>query len=191
MLKPAILYKDEILKKMSEKLYSDELFYYIGYEHGHELPDLTPRDNVYQYAIVDSNNELLGYFSYVIEFDDTVDKFGLIALSDRRSYTLGHDVYKEMERLIKQHRRIEWRMIGGNKVFKHYYNLCTSYGGYAHRLHSVIKSRWGYLDEWIFEIVHGSPFKAALRIENEEKLMELAKSGLLTSAHNEPKLESE
>ena len=176
---------------MSEILYSDEWFFYSGYEHCHELPDLTPRDNVYQYAIVDSNDKLLGYFSYIIEFDDTVNKFGLISLTDRASYTLAYDVYYEMEKLIKDHRRVEWRMIGGNKVFKHYYKLCTNYGGYAHRFHSVIKSRWGYLDEWIFEIVHGSPFKAVLRYESPEKLMDLAKNGVITSAHYEPKLESE
>lgn len=44
MLVPAVLYKNEILKKFQEKLYTKEMFYYMGYVHCHELPDLTPRD---------------------------------------------------------------------------------------------------------------------------------------------------
>lgn len=171
MLVPAVLYKNEILKKFQEKLYTKEMFYYMGYVHCHELPDLTPKDNDYKYAIIDSNNELIGYFAYCIEWDDTVDKFGLMSLSDKKSYLLGKDVFDKMEELIANYRRVEWRMIGGNPVFNNYYELCKRHNGYAHRFHQVTKSEWGYLDEWIFEIINPNYWEkfSSVQVQNRRE----------------------
>ena len=56
MLKPAIIYKDEIIKCMQEYFYTDDMMYETG-GLGNWLPDIQeePEYGKFQYAIVDSN----------------------------------------------------------------------------------------------------------------------------------------
>lgn len=153
MLKPAVLYKDEIEREFAQWLYTDELFYYIGYAHANVPPTIEPSDNVYQYAIVNGNN-LIGYFSYMIQPEtDCVYNFGWYSF-DPGNTTVVTDVLRKMEELIKDYRRIEWKMVGGNKVEKYYKQFCKKHNGNYVVLHDVGKDVHGqYRDELIFEIV--------------------------------------
>ena len=183
MLKPAYLYKEELEKKFAAVMYDDDYFLYMGYAHGHELPKIEPKDNVYQWAIIskgqksiisqselrpDTNNynhilnreikdtqdKVIGYFAYVYQPEaDTVMNFGLYSF-DRGNPTIGKDVFTKMKELVEKHRRIEWRVIGGNPVIRHYDKFCYMNGGRRVTLHNVIKDPNGiYRDEHIYEIV--------------------------------------
>lgn len=152
MLVPALAYKEDIEKAFAWELYEDNYFYYCGYPST-EIPEIKTEENRYQYAILDKDGYLTGYFTYrICPATDTVGSFGLYAF--RPSTVLGKDIYKKMRELIKIHRRIEWRMIGGNKVQPTYDHLCRKFGGNKVVLHDVCKDIHGnYHDEHIYEIV--------------------------------------
>lgn len=167
MLKPAMLYKDELEKKFAEVMYDDDYFLYMGYAHGHELPKIGAFDNQYQWAIVSPekfklyggmksvhiSEKVIGWFAYQAQPEtDTVLNFGLYSF-DRGNPIIGEDVFCIMTELL-DHRRLEWRVIGGNPVIKHYDKFCWRNGGNKVTLHNVVKDRNGvYRDEHIYEIL--------------------------------------
>ena len=167
MLVPAIVYKDEIEKQFAKRMYSDDMFYYQGYAHGHEMTEIKPQDNVYQWAIVGYNlkdyarNFVIGYFAYRIDpATDNVYNFGLYSF-DKGNALIGYDVFKKMEELINEHHRIEWRCVGGNPALRGYkkfaMRIATKHPHWIvnmHQMRDVTKDNQGnYHDEYIFEIV--------------------------------------
>ena len=167
MLVPAMFYKDEIEKQFAKRMYDDDMFYYQGYAHGHEMAEIKPQDNLYQWAIMGYSliscgyTLPIGYFSYRIDpATDNVYNFGLYSF-DKGNALIGHDVFKKMEELINEHHRIEWRCVGGNKAlrgyvrFMEYIHKKYGYYVYKHRLTDVTKTPHGnYRPEHIFEIVN-------------------------------------
>lgn len=156
MLAPAILYKDEIIKKLLEYNYSDDMFFYNGWL-GNSLPSIEADSDgeLFQYAIVD-NEKLIGYLTYRVNwYSSCANCFGLFSF-DRKSSTIGLDVYREIKKLINQYHihRLEWRMVGGNPVEKHYDNFCRKYNGKKFVLTDVIKDKYGkYHNDVIYEII--------------------------------------
>lgn len=151
MLVPAIVYKEEIKKQFAKRMYDEDMFYYQGYAYGHEMTEIEPQDNLYQWAIVGQITEkeatiipaaennalkwipykyhygqkLIGYFSYRINpATDNVYNFGLYSF-DKGNALVAHDVFKKMEELIKEHHRVEWRCVGGNPALRGYENFAT------------------------------------------------------------------
>lgn len=149
MLVPAMLYKDEIEKQFAKRMYDDDMFYYQGYAHGHELSEIKPQDNLYQWAIMGQITEventivpdvensgykcishkyhygqkLIGYFAYRIDPNtNNVYNFGLISF-DKGNALIAHDVFEKIEELILNHHRVEWRCIGGNPALRGYKNF--------------------------------------------------------------------
>jgi len=157
MLVPAILYKDEIYKKFSEHNYSDEMFFYSGYL-GNQMPNIENNSDgaYYHYAILDDYGELIGYFTYYIDwYSSNVCNFGLYAF-DKNNVVIGYDVYKEIKKIINDYHihRIEWRMVGGNPVEKHYDRFCKRYKGKKFVLTDSIKDRYGkYHNDIVYEII--------------------------------------
>lgn len=154
MLVPAILYKEEIEKAFAKELYTNDYFYYYGYAYGNSLPEIKAEDRLYQYAIVNKDKQLIGYLSYWIDSNsDTVNNFGLYSF-DRGNFIIGKDLFEKLEELISKHHRIEWRMVGGNPVKKHYDKFCSKHNGNVAVLHDACKDDRGvYHDQYIYEIV--------------------------------------
>lgn len=154
MLVPAILYKEEIEKAFSKELYTENYFYYCGYAYCNSLTEIKAEDNVYQYAIIDKNEKLVGYLAYRVNPNtDSIYNFGLYSF-DKGNFIIGKDLFEKMEELVKKHHRIEWRMIGGNPVKKHYDKFCEKHNGNVVILHDVCKDdNDNYHDEYIYEIV--------------------------------------
>ena len=156
MLKPAILYKDQLDKAFASVLYSEPYFYYTGYAGCNTLPTIKDQDDYYQFAIVsDVDGEtLIGYFAYHIDAaTDTVNNFGLFSF-EHKGVVVPRTILAELEKLIAIHHRVEWRVIDGNPVVRHYDAFCEKYGGNKVTLHAVTKDLEGnYRDEHIYEIV--------------------------------------
>ncbi len=154
MLVPAILYKEEIEKAFAKELYTENYFYFYGYAYGNNLPEIKAEDRRFQYAIVNKDKRLIGYLSYWIDSNaDTVNSFGLYSF-DKGNFIIGKDLFEKLEELIEKHHRIEWRMIGGNPVKKHYDKFCNKHNGNVVVLHDVCKDdRDIYHDEYIYEII--------------------------------------
>ena len=114
MLKPAILYKEEIITSLMENNYTEDMMYYSGYL-GNALPSIEEDTNgkLYQYAIVD-DGKLIGYFTYQIDwYSSCVYGCGLFSF-DRGNILVGKDVFDKLEELIKTLHRVEWRAVCGN-----------------------------------------------------------------------------
>lgn len=155
MLKPAILYKDELTEEFAKRIYTKGYFYYVGYPYSFSLPKIEVKDNYYQYAIVDEDDKLLGYLAYTVCSDsNNVCNFGLYSF-DEGNIRVIRDVYKELERLINRFHRVEWRCIGGNHAAHGYDAFCKKHGGNKIILHDVIKDLDGnYVDEYVYEIIN-------------------------------------
>ena len=170
MLVPALLHKGELLGKFVQEMYTDKYFYYSGYGYSHELPNIEDKcqDCVYQYAVVDRKENVLGWFAYRIYPDlKSVENFGLYAFKDsaysafKSALILGRDVYNEIQRLIQEYHRVSWRVISGNPVIRSYDKL---YKQFSHdtrfhtnrvELHDVtIDPHGNYHNEIIYEIIN-------------------------------------
>ena len=155
MLIPALLFKEEILKEFSRIIYTEDFFYYSGYTGCFELPDIKDCDNLYQYAIV-NKNKVIGYLTYAVDpYVNCVRNFGLISF-DKGNYIIGRELFNEMESLIKKYHRVEWQMIGGNPIKKHYDRFCEEHNGRVVVLHDANRNPNGeYCDVYIYEVVGG------------------------------------
>ena len=157
MLVPAILYKEEIVKSMQEYFYTTDMLYETG-SIANWTPEIVdcPSESQFQYAIVDKNKKLVGFLGYWVDwYVSKAYNFGLFSF-DRGNPTIGIDVLRELNYLIKKCRvhRIEYNMISGNSVENHYDKFCYHYGGKKIFLTDVLKDREGnYHNCVIYEII--------------------------------------
>lgn len=158
MLIPAILRKEEILHEFQKLQYTDDLMYEAGCCDNY-MPDIVgePDKETYQYAIVDSKDKLVGYVSYSIDwYSSQAHRFGLMSF-DRGNPLIGKALFEIMEKLINELKlhRIEWYMVGGNPVERHYDNFCGKYNGRKIVLRDTFKDRHGeYHDSITYEIIN-------------------------------------
>lgn len=155
MLVPAVLYKDEIQKIMKAYYYTEDMMYMTGSLDNWNLNiSDCPDDKTYQYAIV-SNDKLIGYFGYSIDwYSDCAYNFGVISF-DRGNPIIGKNVFNRMEKLVARHHRVEWRMVGGNPIEESYDKFCEKHYGNKYVLKDRFKDREGnYHDDIIYEILN-------------------------------------
>ena len=155
MLVPAILYKEQIINKMQEYFYTDDMMYEVG-DIDNYTPNIAdePDRYTFQYAIVDKHKNLIGYMSYAIDwYASCVYNFGLFSFN-RRNILVGRDLFTKMEELVHKFHRIEWRMVGGNPVENSYDKFCNKYNGTKYIMKDVFRDRDGnYRDSIIYEII--------------------------------------
>lgn len=162
MLVPAVRYKAELDMLFADILYSDEYFFYSGDPASRWLPDLNPEAGRFDWAVVDpSKDRVIGYMSYRIDSTcSTCYSFGIYCF-DKGNPVFGADVGKLFKKLVKCYHRIEWRMIQGNPVQRHYDKLLEYYGKhgyYANRvfLHDRCREENGtWHGEFFYEICNG------------------------------------
>ena len=158
MLIPAIIKKTEILDAFKQFYYTDDMLYETG-SLDNWTPNIQdePASGVYQFAIVNSNNDLIGYLDYHIDwYNSCANRFGLFSF-DRGNPIVGKDLYDELNKLLNIYKlhRIEWRMVGGNPVERGYDKICERFNGTKHILRDAIKDKFGkYHDDIIYEIIN-------------------------------------
>jgi hypothetical protein len=158
MLVPALMYKDELLRAFAKELYTEKYFYFWGGSPT-MLPNIKDDDCKYQFAIVNpSDNKLIGYLCYCVYPDiDSVEQFGLYSFDSDYGFVVGMDLKGKLNELIERHHRVEWRMISGNPVQRHYDYFLNNYNGTLSVRHDVCKDDLGnYHDEYIYEVVRGN-----------------------------------
>ena len=156
ILKPAVLYKDELIDNFKKVLYTQDYFYYCGWDCGSELPQIKPREGLYQYAIIDSD-KVVGFFTYEFNvYVDAVRNFGLFSF-DRGNPVVGKDIFKKMRELIKIHHKVEWSVVDGNPVMPYYDRFCNKYGGNKLRFRDATKDLNGnYIDTFMYEVINSN-----------------------------------
>ena len=98
------------------------------------IPEIkTPNGESFNYVVVDNeeSGNLLGYFSYSINWRTrALYDFDLYSFSKNNSI-IGIDIFRHLKQVIKTNKihRIEYNMIEGNPVEKHYDKFAKHYGG--------------------------------------------------------------
>ena len=131
MLKPAQLYKDQLLKEYVKTWYKPENIYYTGWT-GDSVPEI-PNNNYdsHHFVSVDKNNNLIGYISYSVDWVTmNADRFGIISF-DRGNIEFAKDVYKVIRDLFEVYHmnRISWRCYVENPAIRGYRNFIKRHGG--------------------------------------------------------------
>ena len=156
MLVPAILYKEEITKGMQKYFYTDDMLYETGCMENW-TPNIfdCPDGGQIQYAIVNSNNKLIGYLAYTIDwYASKAYNFGLFSF-DRGNPLIGKEVFNKLEELVSTLHRVEWRAVGGNPACRGYDAFIKRHNGNKHILKDAIKDNKGnYHDDIIYEIIN-------------------------------------
>ena len=157
MLVPAILHKDEILKKFKEYYYTDDMMYETS-SLDNWSPEIfeNPNQGNFQYAIIDSKKNVVGYIAFYIDwYSQSAYNFGILSF-DRGNPAVGEALSEIMGQLLHVYmlHRIEWRMVGGNPIEKHYDAFCDKYNGRKIELRDVFKDKRGkYRNCYIYEII--------------------------------------
>lgn len=131
MIKPAILYKDQLTEKFAETWYDPDYMYYYDTTPG--IPDIADKpDNQYQFVSVDENDKVVGYFSYwVYEPSKRAMNFGLIAFR-KGSRVFMKDAIQMFKDMFEKYgvESAEWRCYAdnywANRLYKRVINI---YGG--------------------------------------------------------------
>ena len=156
MLAPAILYKEEITKGMQKYFYTDDMLYETGCMENW-TPNIfdCPDGGQIQYAIVNSNNKLIGYLAYTIDwYTSKAYNFGLFSF-DRGNPLIGKEVFNKLEELVSTLHRVEWRAVSGNPACRGYDAFIKRHNGNKHILKDAIKdSKGNYHDDIIYEIIN-------------------------------------
>ena len=162
MIAPAVKYKEQIIAYSDELRYSQRMMYYNGCrEHGRiSIKDDWDDGGVYQWAILNTKKELVGYIAYNVDFfSSCAYSFGLISFKDDKM-TMAMGIRDVIEHLITMRlHRIEFRCLwynpaknGYEKILK---NFSRAYRVLAFRLTDVFKDEEGiYQDEVLYELVN-------------------------------------
>ena len=154
MLVPAALYKEEITKEFKKLYYTEDMMFETGcLENWYPNIKDTPDEGQFDYAIV-SDDKLIGYLSYRVDYYcSKAYNFGLMSF-DRGNPIIGRDLFNTMDNLVHRFHRVEWRMVGGNPVERHYDKFLRRYNGTKQILKDAVKDRDGhYHDDIIYEIL--------------------------------------
>ena len=162
MLIPAVVYKDEIIQYSNKLRYSTQMMYYNGcVETGPMNIESESTEGRYQWAVVDDNNELVGYIGYAVDyFSGCVYGFGLISFkNNKRAMSAG--VLRAIKHILSMHpHRVEWRCIGDNPALIGYKKIVdrivkkNNFTDNVVVLHDTFKDAQGvYHDCCIFELL--------------------------------------
>lgn len=130
MLKPAILFKDEIQRKYAERWYKANTKYYsplCNFEMKIDADNREFRD----FASIDKNGSVIGYISYRVDFCvREASRFGIISF-DEGNLEFVRDLYRVFYHtmIIDKFNRIEFLCINGNPAERGYRNFIKRVGG--------------------------------------------------------------
>lgn len=131
MLKPALLYKEELNKKVVENWDNlDDMYFY--YDGGRDVINVANNTDTYcQYVDINKENNVIGYFAYSYDrATQSIFHFGLLSF-DKGNLTFIRDVIKHIDFLFKKCNlnRIEWHLYTDNPAIKGYRKFIKRYGG--------------------------------------------------------------
>lgn len=157
MLRPAQLYKDELIEESIKSWYKPENIFYSGYS-GDDLPDIP--DNNYDshhFVSVDKNDEIIGYICYAINWPAmSAYSFGIISFR-KGNIEFARDVYQVVCDLFEKYHmnRISWKAYIDNPAVRGYRNFIKRHGGKECAYHrQIARLQDGRLHDMVeFEIL--------------------------------------
>ena len=131
MIKPAILFEDQLRLRIAETWYDPDYMYYYDTTPG--IPDIADKpDNQYQFVSVNEKGEVVGFFSYwVYEPSKRAMNFGLMAFK-KHNRTFMKDAVQMFKDMFEKFgiESAEWRCYANNtEAAKLYRHIIKEYGG--------------------------------------------------------------
>lgn len=131
MLKPAQLYKDNILTKYAEHMYDIDYQWYYGYR-GTSLPHIGDNNyENYKFASVNKDNNVIGYISYCVNVSaNSCNNFGIMSF-EKGNLLFIMDVKQAIDDIFYKYNfnRIDFCCFDGNPALRGYRNFIKRYGG--------------------------------------------------------------
>lgn len=158
MIKPAICYKEQLERALTEYFYTDEMMFYMGCLEN-SLLNISEESNgsQIQLAVLDSKEQLIGYIAYWINYYSS-SAYGFGAFSfDKGNIIMGEELFGILEELIKIMHRVEFRAVSGNPAIRGYDRFLEKHKdiGTKHVLTDEFKDKYGnYRDSYIYEFVN-------------------------------------
>lgn len=159
MLKPAMLYKEELEKKFAEILYTERFFFLNGYRYGNDIPLIKPENDNFQWAIVfdkDGKEEVKGFLEYHIDaFNDCVHHICLVSFEQGNARVVA-EACRKMKEVYESHHKIMWCGIAGNHANRFYQRICRKHGGswFVRRDDTRDYSTGKRTDSYLYEIIN-------------------------------------
>jgi hypothetical protein len=130
MLKPAILYKDEI-PKLYQSIWFNEKYKYYNYSSTWNTFSIDEKTyDWHEFVSVDSEGNIIGYIHYYVDRTTLCcNRFGALNFTDNPLF--GRDVLKVIEDIFERFNfhKLQFSVVIGNPVEKTYDKLCKKYGG--------------------------------------------------------------
>lgn len=160
MLRPAILYKEELEQAIKPFYYTEDMFYFNGCTEFSPINIVNNTDNgQYQFAVIDSKYKVIGYIGfYISKYHSCANRVGVFSF-DRHSIVMGRDMYRLFNTLIEKLHRVEFTVIEGNPAIKHYDKFFNKYKDIGRRIkmRDVTKDFDGnYRSEYLYEFINNN-----------------------------------
>ena len=132
MLKPAIQYKTEITKLLTDIWFDDKYKYYIS-DWYYDVPEIKDSTwNRHEFVSLDTNTSILGYIHYSIDrCANKACSFCAISFTSIPTLTFGRDLYQAIDEVFCKFKfnKLRFAVIIGNPIEKTYDKLIAKYGG--------------------------------------------------------------
>ena len=156
MIKPALLYADQLQKKVIESWYEPETRFYSGLGSGKiELVDNNYDER--QYVSIGKDGNVIGYISHNVDWCTRSASHWLMTSFDKGNLEFVRDLHKVVTDLFfkENFNRVEWWCFADNPAVRGYKNFIKRFGGsIVGELHkSAVFSDGTVHDTYIFEIL--------------------------------------
>ena len=131
MIKPAVLYEEELTKKLRETWYDEKYKYYHFGNFFTDFDIVKDTFNNHQFVSVDKNNNILGYFSYSVDrVAYNANEFGIVAFEDY-SLTFGKDLHQVFDDIFMKYNfnKVTFFCVVGNPIMPYYIKKINKLGG--------------------------------------------------------------
>lgn len=159
MLRPAILYKEEIEQEIRKKYYTDDMFYASASLENFmpSIKDDATYEGCFRYAVIDDADKLIGYIEYQVNYYvSRASMFLMFSFADtlKEKYQFGKTVHEIIDGLTHQVHSIEWRAVQGNPACRAYDKIAERYHGNKLVYRDACRDKYGnYHDDYTYEII--------------------------------------
>ena len=155
-LVPAINYKNEIEKYIRSIYYSNESYLMSGYNHSYnEIIEDDKDGSLFQWAILNNSNQLMGFVSYKIDwYDSNLKKLKLLSFVEG-SICVKYAMKAIVDKInsYNLHKMTFW-CVDKDPMLRRYTNFTNNNGGTIFIIKDEFKDNYGkYHDLYRFDIM--------------------------------------
>lgn len=162
MIKPAILYTQQLEKCFADTFFNPKYYYYnVGYG---EIPKIDNNNwNKHQFVSVDSNDNIVGYISYNTDrFCKKVNHLCAINFTNNKAI-FGIDLGRAIKDVFELYHfnKMNFSVVIGNPIESSYDKMCLKYGGRIIGIYKndVVLQDNKFYDMKVYEITAKEYFK--------------------------------